>query len=302
MRQLPVVLLLLLGVLLVAGEEDERRKKPGRPGKPGKPEKPGTSGGRPVKPGKPGPAPKGFCLSKDEVSSLCLENTDFGLNLASAKETCEAEERRRPGKPGKPGRPAKPSKPLKCRTVEQAREKLEKGFEDQSCILEELGLRTNFTSPFDLQAFDAVTSTLEGSISAAIHPNSTAMRKCTDKLTTSLIKGFNKCWNEYSEEEQQEIITMLVGGAMAECFRFTLGEACGAWLGVKLGRVEVEMRDMNEEDMRELLEEDVRELEEEESDTEEEEEEVRAVGNTWIDYLDAEEKGIELEPQPENKF
>lgn len=179
---------------------------------------------------------------------------------------------------------------------------MEKGFEDQSCILEELGLRTNFTSPFDLQAFDAVTSTLEGSISAAIHPNSTAMRKCTDKLTTSLIKGFNKCWNEYSEEEQQEIITMLVGGAMAECFRFTLGEACGAWLGVKLGRVEVEMRDMDEEDMRELLEEDVRELEEEESDTEEEEEEVRAVGNTWIDYLDAEEKGIELEPQPENKF
>merc|ERR1712055_1040428 len=170
MKQLPVVLLLLLGVLLVAGEEDERRKKPGRPAKPGKPEKPGTSGGRPVKPGKPGPAPKGFCLSKDEVSSLCLENTDFGLNLASAKETCEAEERRRPGKPGKPGRPAKPSKPLKCRTVEQAREKLEKGFEDQSCILEELGLRTNFTSPFDLQAFDAVTSS--------------AMRKCTDKLTT----------------------------------------------------------------------------------------------------------------------
>ena len=62
------------------------------------------------------------------------------------------------------------------------------------------------------------------------------------------------------------------------------------------------MRDMNEEDMRELLEEDVRELEEEESDTEEEEEEVRAVGNTWIDYLDAEEKGIEPEPQPENQF
>ena len=52
--------------------------------------------------------------------------------------------------------------------------------------------------------------------------------------------------------------------------------------------------------MKEAGEEEVRELELEEYDTEEEEEEVRAVGNTWIDYLDAEEKGIELEPQPEN--
>merc|ERR1712203_862904 len=58
--------------------EEERAKKPG--GKPGKPSNNG-GGGKPGKPDKPGMAGKGLCLNRDEVSMLCMYNTDFGLKF-----------------------------------------------------------------------------------------------------------------------------------------------------------------------------------------------------------------------------
>merc|ERR1712088_1181255 len=61
------------------GEYLERAKKPG--GKPGG--KPGN-GEKPSKPGKPGMEEKGLCLSKDEVSLLCMYNTDFGTKFGGS--------------------------------------------------------------------------------------------------------------------------------------------------------------------------------------------------------------------------
>merc|ERR1712066_802157 len=147
---LNTLLVCALALLAVAsakpnpGEEERAKKpggKPGKPsnngggGKPGKPAKPGNGGGKPGKPGKPGMEGKGLCLNRDEVSMLCMYNTDFGLKFEGVARTCmedneeeeggeceegeecaeEGEETRakKPGKPGKPGKPSKPGKPNK---------------------------------------------------------------------------------------------------------------------------------------------------------------------------------------------
>merc|ERR1712088_31982 len=110
------------------GEYLERAKKPG--GKPGgKPGKPGNAGGKPGKPGKPGMEEKGLCLSTDEVSILCMSNTEFGTKFGGVYHSCmedneeeegEEERAKKPGKPGKPSKPGKPNKPGKAGKTRKA--------------------------------------------------------------------------------------------------------------------------------------------------------------------------------------
>merc|ERR1719346_460502 len=100
------------------GEEEEemRAKKPGKPNEPGKPNKPGKPGkpgnneGEGGKPEKPGMGGKGLCLNSDEVSMICMHNTDFVTKFEGIVTTCkeddgEEEEEMRAKKPGKPNKP-----------------------------------------------------------------------------------------------------------------------------------------------------------------------------------------------------
>merc|ERR1711963_1295320 len=105
--------LLLCAIVLVAlasakphPEEEERAKKPGKPGKPNKPGKPGkpgnngeNEGGKPGKPGngggkpeKPGMGGKGLCLNSDEVSMICMYNTDFGTKFEGIVTSCKEDD------------------------------------------------------------------------------------------------------------------------------------------------------------------------------------------------------------------
>jgi len=223
--------------------------------------------------GKPGRRGKGgMCLSESEVSQLCLEGTTFETSLKEARAECASGGRRPQGGRPQNVKPAhvRPQKPAqvqgrdlvenrragrysKCKPVEKVGEKWEALFEEENCVLVRMGLRLNCTSPLDLEKYEMVTNSIDSSLSALIHPNSTTMRRCIDKTTSVLTRKLIKCWGGYTEEEHSLLVKFAVGSAIANCFRLTLNQGCVGMVGVKLGREEMGMRELRLKDIEEQL-------------------------------------------------
>merc|ERR1712130_422009 len=204
--------------------------------------------------GKPGRRGKGgMCLSESEVSQLCLEGTTFETSLMEARAECTSGGRRPQGGRPQNGTPAhvrpQNGKPAHVQVGERG----EALFEEENCVLARMGLRLNSTSPLDLEKYEMVTNSIDSSLSALIHPNSTTMRRCIDKTTSVLTRKLIKCWGGYTEEEHSLLVKFAVGSAIANCFRLTLNQGCVGMVGVKLGREEMGMRELRLKDIEEQL-------------------------------------------------
>jgi len=197
-----------------------------------------------------------MCLLESEVSHLCLEGTPFWTNLNKAREDCAAAVRGARGVYG--GRYSK------CKSVGTIAQRWQTLFAEENCLLEKMGLRLNTTSPIDLEKYERTTETIDTSLAALIHPNSTTMRRCSERTTSALTRKLIKCWESYSEEEHSLLVKFAVGSAIANCFRVTLSQGCIGYLGVKLGREEVGMRDFSSQEIEEELFDKEMELEEKE--------------------------------------
>jgi len=205
-----------------------------------------------------------MCLLESEVSHLCLEGTPFWTNLNKAREDCAAAVRGARG--GSGGRYSK------CKSVGTITQRWQTLFAEENCLLEKMGLRLNTTSPIDLEKYERATETIDTSLAALIHPNSTTMRRCSERTTSALTRKLIKCWGSYSEEEHSLLVKVAVGSAIANCFRVTLSQGCIGYLGMKLGREEVGrdikqnvgMRDFSSQEIEEELFDKEMELEEKE--------------------------------------
>merc|ERR1712130_684188 len=176
--------------------------------------------------GKPGRRGKGgMCLSESEVSQLCRGGTTFETSLMEARAECTSGGRRPQGGRPQNGTPVRPQngKPAHVKVGER----WEALFEEENCVLVGMGLRLNSTSPLDLEKYEMVTNSIDSSLSALIHPNSTTMRRCIDKTTSVLTRKLIKCWGGYTEDEHS--------------------------LRVKFGREEMGMRELRLEDIEEQL-------------------------------------------------
>jgi len=141
----------------------------------------------------------------------------------------------------------------KCKPVEKVAERWQTLFAEENCILVEMGLQLNSTSPLDLEKYEMLTDSIGSSLAALIHPNSTTMRRCIDKTTSALTRKLIKCWGGYTDEEHSLLVKFAVGSAIANCFTVNLNQGCIGWLGVRLGREEVGMRELSLQEIEEQL-------------------------------------------------
>jgi len=207
------------------------------------------------KQGRPGKG--GMCLSESEVSQLCLKGTTFEASLVDARSDCFSGGRRPHSVKPPQGRDGMESRRAgrysKCKPVEKVAERWQTLFAEENCVLVEMGLRLNSTSPLDLEKYEMVTESIDSSMAALIHPNSTTMRRCIDKTTSALTRKLIKCWGGYTDEEHSLLVKFAVGSAIANCFTVNLNQGCIGWLGAKLGREEVGMRELSLQDIEEQL-------------------------------------------------
>jgi len=205
-----------------------------------------------------------MCLSEAEVSQLCLEGTTFETSLRDSREKCGPAGGIRPQGGFRPhlGKPPQGRHEVenlrvgpysKCKPAQKVAERWETLFAEENCILVGMGLRLNSTSPLNLEKYELVTDSIDSSLAALIHPNSTMMRRCIDKTTSALTRKLIKCWGGYTEEEHSLLVKFAVGSAIANCFTVTLNQGCIGWLGVKLVREEVGMRELSFQEIEEQL-------------------------------------------------
>merc|ERR1719430_137444 len=199
-----------------------------------------------------------------KVSQLCLEGTTFETSLRDSREKCGPAGGIRPQGGFRPhlGKPPQGRHEVenlrvgpysKCKPAQKVAERWETLFAEENCILVEMGLRLNSTSPLNLEKYELVTDSIDSSLAALIHPNSTMMRRCIDKTTSALTQKLIKCWGGYTDEEHSLLVKFAVGSAIANCFTVTLNQGCIGWLGVKLGRGEVGMREFSLQEIEEQL-------------------------------------------------
>merc|ERR1712088_426513 len=242
------------------GEYLERAKKPG--GKPGgKPGKPGNAGGKPGKPGKPGMEEKGLCLSTDEVSILCMSNTEFGTKFGGVYHSCmedneeeegEEERAKKPGKPGKPSKPGKPNKPGKpgntsgkprkpgkpsvCVnvTIEDVTERMREKFEDELCVAQGMGWYDDQLN-FDSSMYSTDISSLP--IASDLDAEGERMTGCLDDLMEKATEmGLDECWDDVSDTDKLILEPMFRSAASAYCFREVMGDSCSSLIESMVGR------------------------------------------------------------------
>merc|ERR1712117_259626 len=162
----------------------------------------------------------GLCLEDDEVVAMCTVGTDIGSKLEAAAAACEngpaAGRRRGKGK----GKGQK-----KCPTVEEVWEKVQEEMGDGLCVFQQIGWLDE-SYEFDNATAVADIATLPQEVSMALDEND--MGECVESVMEYMgeDKKMAKCWDKYSEEDQEALMGMGYLTASVKCFLDGFMDAC----------------------------------------------------------------------------
>merc|ERR1712110_327802 len=154
----------------------------------------------------------GLCLEDDEVVAMCTVGTDIGSKLGAAAAACEngpaAGRRRGKGK----GKGQK-----KCPTVEEVWEKVQEEMGDELCVFQQIGWLDE-SYEFDNATAVADIASLPQEVSMALDEND--MGECVESVMEYMgeDKKMAKCWDKYSEEDQEALMGMGYLTASVKCF------------------------------------------------------------------------------------
>merc|ERR1711976_483966 len=163
----------------------------------------------------------GLCLEDDEVVAMCTVGTDIGSKLEAAAAACEngpaAGRRRGKGKGKGKGKGQK-----KCPTVEEVWEKVQEEMGDELCVFQQIGWLDE-SYEFDNATAVADIASLPQEVSMALDENDMGEDK---KMA--------KCWDKYSEEDQEALMGMGYLTASVKCFLDGFMDACGEHVKAEL--------------------------------------------------------------------
>merc|ERR1712117_870615 len=153
----------------------------------------------------------GLCLEDDEVVAMCTVGTDIGSKLEAAAAACEngpaAGRRRGKGKGKGKGKGQK-----KCPTVEEVWEKVQEEMGDELCVFQQIGWLDE-SYEFENDMGECVESVME---------------------YMGEDKKMAKCWDKYSEEDQEALMGMGYLTASVKCFLDSFMDACGEHVKAEL--------------------------------------------------------------------
>merc|ERR1712110_441885 len=168
----------------------------------------------------------GLCLEDDEVVAMCTVGTDIGSKLEAAAAACEngpaAGRRRGKGKGQK-----------KCPTVEEVWEKVQEEMGDELCVFQQIGWLDE-SYEFDNATAVADIASLPQEVSMALDEND--MGECVESVMEYMgeDKKMAKCWDKYSEEDQEALMGMGYLTASVKCFLDGFMDACGEHVKAEL--------------------------------------------------------------------
>merc|ERR1712179_532610 len=170
----------------------------------------------------------GLCLEDDEVVAMCTVGTDIGSKLEAAAAACEngpaAGRRRGKGK----GKGQK-----KCPTVEEVWGKVQEEMGDELCVFQQIGWLDE-SYEFDNATAVADIASLPQEVSMALDEND--MGECVESVMEYMgeDKKMAKCWDKYSEEDQEALMGMGYLTASVKCFLDGFMDACGEHVKAEL--------------------------------------------------------------------
>merc|ERR1712117_30126 len=174
----------------------------------------------------------GLCLEDDEVVAMCTVGTDIGSKLEAAAAACEngpaAGRRRGKGKGKGKGKGQK-----KCPTVEEVWEKVQEEMGDELCVFQQIGWLDE-SYEFDNATAVADIASLPQEVSMALDEND--MGECVESVMEYMgeDKKMDKCWDKYSEEDQEALMGMGYLTASVKCFLDGFMDACGEHVKAEL--------------------------------------------------------------------
>merc|ERR1711976_985346 len=174
----------------------------------------------------------GLCLEDDEVVAMCTVGTDIGSKLEAAAAACEngpaAGRRRGKGKGKGKGKGQK-----KCPTVEEVWEKVQEEMGDELCVFQQIGWLDE-SYEFDNATAVADIATLPQEVSMALDENE--MGEGVESVMEYMgeDKKMAKCWDKYSEEDQEALMGMGYLTASVKCFLDGFMDACGEHVKAEL--------------------------------------------------------------------
>merc|ERR1711971_697739 len=164
----------------------------------------------------------GLCLEDDEVVAMCTVGTPIGSKLEAAAAQCDndgpaAGRRRGKGKGKGKGKGQK-----KCPSVEDVWNKVQEEMGDELCVFQQIGwLDESFE--FDNATAMADIATLPEEVSMAL-----------DVEYMGEDKKMAKCWDKYSEEDQEALMGIGYLTASIKCFLDGFMDACGEHVKTEL--------------------------------------------------------------------
>merc|ERR1711860_192842 len=174
----------------------------------------------------------GLCLEDDEVVAMCTVGTDIGSKLEAAAAACEngpaAGRRRGKGKGKGKGKGQK-----KCPTVEEVWDKVQEEMGDELCVFQQLGWLDE-SYEFDNATAVADIASLPQEVSMAL--DEIDMGECVESVMEYMgeDKKMAKCWDKYSEEDQEALMGMGYLTASVKCFLDGFMDACGEHVKAEL--------------------------------------------------------------------
>merc|ERR1711860_77789 len=174
----------------------------------------------------------GLCLEDDEVVAMCTVGTDIGSKLEAAAAACEngpaAGRRRGKGKGKGKGKGQK-----KCPTVEEVWDKVQEEMGDELRVFQQLGWLDE-SYEFDNATAVADIATLPQEVSMAL--DEVDMGECVESVMEYMgeDKKMAKCWDKYSEEDQEALMGMGYLTASVKCFLDGFMDACGEQVKAEL--------------------------------------------------------------------
>merc|ERR1712117_162678 len=173
----------------------------------------------------------GLCLEDDEVVAMCTVGTPIGSKLEAAAAQCDNDgpaAGRRRGKGKGKGKGQK-----KCPSVEDVWNKVQEEMGDELCVFQQIGwLDESFE--FDNATTMADIATLPEEVSMALDVND--MGECVESVMEYMgeDKKMAKCWDKYSEEDQEALMGIGYLTASIKCFLDGFMDACGEHVKTEL--------------------------------------------------------------------
>merc|ERR1712170_207775 len=176
----------------------------------------------------------GLCLENDEIMSMCitsLTDTEIGMKIADAMFSCSdspTEMRKGKGK-GKKGK----GKGKSCPSVEDIANMAIEELSEELCVFQTMGWLDNSYN-FDNETAMLDIMALPDSFTEVLTEDN--LGQCVEDLMSEMAEDpkMSKCWDKYSEEEQNML--QEIGGLYAgiNCFTRTFQETCNQLIKEKL--------------------------------------------------------------------